>query len=90
MSEAQEYLVNISLSRELLRCNGKYDRVGVEYLEALKMSEIKNEVATLDLMDSKHEFPIMEGSVGPSVVNISIVARSYRPVYVRSGLHFYR
>ena len=35
------------------------------------MSEIKNEVATLDLMDSKHEFPIMEGSVGPSVVNIS-------------------
>ena len=35
------------------------------------MSEIKNEVATLDLMGSKHEFPIMEGSVGPSVVNIS-------------------
>ncbi len=35
------------------------------------MSEIKNEVATLGLMDSKHEFPIMEGSVGPSVVNIS-------------------
>jgi citrate synthase len=54
-----------------LRGNGKEDRVGVEYLEALKMSEIKNEVATLDLMDSKHEFPIMEGSVGPSVVNIS-------------------
>jgi len=35
------------------------------------MSEIKNEVATLGLMDSKHEFPIMEGSVGPSVFNIS-------------------
>jgi citrate synthase len=35
------------------------------------MSEIKNEVATLDLMGSKHEFPIIEGSVGPSVVNIS-------------------
>ncbi len=35
------------------------------------MSEIKNEVATLDLTGSKHEFPIMEGSVGPSVVNIS-------------------
>jgi citrate synthase len=39
------------------------------------MSEVKKDgvvkVARLDLMGSSHDFPIMDGSVGPSVVDIS-------------------